>query len=194
MCLMASVTGGRGGSAPALFHVRVKLIYYWFLSKLTVPRHVWTHLSSLLSYLFPFFKFAPLHCSLIPPLSHQPSFIFSFCCYPHPCNPFLLHISSPLCRSLPYMPTRHAHGAVAVQVLKRSTVRSGTSPPYQKHFLKTQRGSTWGKTPSLISTHAHRSNEILLSEAAQRGGKPNTPQETVWNAVLVICQRSVFFS
>lgn len=65
-----------------------------------------------------------------------------------------------------YMPPHPARAAVAVQVLKRSTVLSDTSPAFPKPFPKTQRGSTWGKTRT---TRANRSAEAFLSMAAQRG-------------------------
>lgn len=67
-----------------------------------------------------------------------------------------------------YMPSRPAHAAVAVQVLKRSTVLSDTSPAFQKLFPKTQRGSTWGKTQT---TRSNRSTEALLYQWQPKGGK-----------------------
>lgn len=169
----------------SLFYISLKSIYsswYWFLSKLSVPTQVWTHLFASPSLISSFLNFWTCLSSL---LSHAfffiPSLIYLLCLlllflFPtfsiwllsvftlssHP------HTSSSPCRSPPYMPSRPAHGAVAVPALKRSTVRSDTSPSYRKPFLKTQRGSIWGKTQSLcINTHAHRSTETLLSMPAQ---------------------------
>lgn len=194
-CLMELGTGGHNVNTPNTHSIlckpQVYLLHLVLISFQTVSAHTGLNssVSFFLSYLiFSEFLDLPLltafsyllyhtfpHVSSLTPLSFfysQPSppdcslvFILSS----HPVDLFFLRTSSPPCRSPPYMPSHPAHGAVAVRALKRSTVRSDTSPPYQKPFLKTQRGSTWGKTQSLcVNTHAHRSIETLLSMPAQR--------------------------
>lgn len=81
---------------------------------------------------------------------YSPSFILNLFHHITVSLATFMHTLSCLCRYLPHMPYHPAHGAVAVRALKRSTVRSDTSQPYQKPFLKTQRGSIWGKTQKLI--------------------------------------------
>lgn len=75
-------------------------------------------------------------------------------------NIFGSNAASSSCRSSLSVRFHPARGAVAVQVLRKSTARSDTLPPYQKPSLETQRGSIWGKIDSLyINTYG------ILTEA-----------------------------